>query len=117
MTYRIRIWHKYYEEYPDEPDEVVTVEEGDPHVWKDDPWFDSGATAFDIHPEDAPATLSIYTNDSVRPAPVGDHVDTAAWDGPIERGLSFRSEGRGSLQPFGCQVWGRVLFVVEEGLS
>lgn len=115
-TYRIRIWHKYYGGYPDEPDEVVTVEADDPHVWKDDPWFGSGAAAFDIHPDDLPATLYIYTNDSVRQPPVGGHVDTAEWDGPVERGLPFDTEYGGD-KPFGCQVWGRVLFLVEEGLT
>jgi hypothetical protein len=115
---RIRIWHKYYDEYPDEPDETVTVEYDDPHLWQDDPWFDSGPTAFDVHPDDAPATLYIYTNDSVRAPPVQEnHIDTAEWGRPIERGLPFDPERYDDYPPFGCEVWGRVLFLVEEGLT
>ncbi len=116
-TYRIRIWHDYYDDYPDEPDETVSVEAESPHVWQDDPYY-SGKGAFDIHPDDAPATLYIYTNDSVREPPVYDnHVETAAWDGPIEQGLPFDPERYDDYPPFGCEVWGRILFWVEEGLT
>lgn len=115
-TVRVRIWDKWADDYSDKPDEIVTVERDDPHLWQDDPYFDSGAAAFDIHPGDTPATLYIYTNDSVRPAPVGNRVDTAAWDGPVERGLPFDEDYTGG-PPFGCQIWGRVLFLVEEGLT
>jgi hypothetical protein len=112
--YRVRIWHKYYDDYPEQPDEVVTVEEGTPHLWKDDPYFDSGPCAFDIHPEDAPGTLNIYTNDSVRrPHVQENHVDESIWDGPIERGLEFDPERYDDYPPFGCEVWGRVLFMVD----
>jgi len=111
---RIRIWHKYYDEYPDEPDEKVVVEYDDPHVWQDDPWYDSGPTAFDIHPEDAPATLYIYTNDSVRAPHPSNLIE---WGRPVERGLPFDPERYDDYSPFGCEVWGRVLFLVEEELT
>lgn len=114
---RIRIWHGRYDEYPEEPDEIVTVGDESSHLWQDDPWY-SGIVAFDIHPNDAPATLYVYTNDSVRSPPVSNtHVDTAEWGRPIERGLPFDPERYDKYPPFGCEVWGRVLFYVEEGLT
>jgi len=114
---RIRIWHSYYDEYPDEPDETVEVEAGSPHLWKEDPYFDSGPMAIDIHPEDAPATLNIHTNDSVREPPVqNNHVDRGAWGRAVERGLPFDPERYDEYPPFGCEVWGRVLFYVEGGV-
>ena len=112
-TVRIRIWHAFYDEYPDEPDEVVEVSEETPHLWQDDPWFESGPCALDIHPDDAPATLYIYTNDSVRKPPIPDnHVD-GVWGTPVERGLPFDPERYDDHPPFGCELWGRVLFFVE----
>ena len=117
-TARIRIWHDYYDDYPDDPDETVTVEYDTPHLWQDDPYFDSGACAFDIHPDDAPATLYIHTNDSVRAPHVGEnHYDKAQWGDAVERGLPFDPERYDDYPPFGCEVWGRVLFYVEEGLT
>lgn len=115
-TYRIRIWHSYYDDYPDEPDEIVEVTEETPHLWQDDPHFNSGPMAVDIHPDDAPATLYIYTNDSVRTPTVYDnHVDSV-WGKAVERGLPFDPERYDEYPPFGCEVWGRILFYVEEGL-
>ena len=117
-TYRVRIWHSYYDEYPDEPDETVEVEAEAPYLWKDDPYFDSGSCAFDIHPDDAPATLEIYTSESVRSPPGYDnHVETAYWNGPVERGLPFDPERYDGYPPFGCEVWGRVLFYVKPELT
>lgn len=110
---RVRVWNEYYDEYPEQPDETVAVEPGEPHIWQDDPWFDSGAAAFDIHPEDAPATLYIYTNDSVREPP----LQPSEWGGPVERGLPFDPDRDDGYPPFGCEVWGRVMFVAEEGLT
>lgn len=115
--YRIRIWHGRYDDYPEEPDEIITVEAAGCHLWEDDPYFDSGPVGFDIHPEDAPATLNVFTSDSVRPAdPRYDesgYVDHSYWNGPIERGLSYPEDH--DYPPFGCEVWGRVLFQVEPG--
>ena len=115
-SYRVRAWLGSHYEDGGEPDEVTPILADDPHLWRDDPWFDSGRAAFDIHPDDLPATLYIYTNDSVRSPPVGNPVDTSEWDGPVEDGLLFDEEYDGD-RPFGCEVWGRVLFVVEEGLT
>lgn len=114
--YRIRIWRGRYDEYPNDPDETLEVGGESPHLWQDDPWFDSGPVAFDINPQDGPATLYIYTNDSVRKPPVQEnYIDTAEWGRPIERGLLY-PEGH-DYPPFGCEVWGRVLFYVEGGLD
>lgn len=116
-SHRIRIWNGYYDEYPDKPDETITVEAEHAHLWQDDPWY-SGKGAFDIHPEDAPATLYIYTNDSVREPYVEDgRFEKSQWDGPIERGLPFDPDSYDEYPPFGCEVWGRVLFWVEGGLT
>lgn len=110
MKARIRIWHGRYDDYPDDPDDVVEVEMEEPHLWQDDPWYDSGPIAFDIHPGDAPAELKIYTNDSVRaPHP----SDISEWGRPVERGLEFDPERYDDYPPFGCEVWGRVMFIVE----
>lgn len=109
--YRIRIWKGSYNEKNNlDPDEIIDWVEGDPYVWQDDPYYSSGRLAFDIHPEDCPATLNIYTNDSVRkPHP----HDFSEWNGPVEGGLAF--PGDHDWRPFGCEIWGRVMFVVEEG--
>jgi len=116
-TIRVRIWHSYYDDYPEEPDETVEMEAGTTHLWQEDPYFDSGPCAFDIHPDDAPATLYIHTNDSVREPPVYDnHVD-GVWGNAVERGLPFDPEQYDEYPPFGCEVWGRVLFYVEKGLT
>ena len=112
-TYRVRIWDKWYDEYPDEPDETVELEADARLLWQDDPWYDSGPIAFDIHPDDAPATLYIYTNDSVRKPP----LQPSEWGRPVERGLPFDPDLYDDYPPFGCEIWGRVMFVVEEGLT
>lgn len=115
---RVRIWHGRYDDYPDHPDEMVELTPGEPGLWQDDPWYDSGPVAFDIHPDDTPATLYIYTNDSVRAPPVsGSRVDTAEWGRAIERGLEFDAERYDEHPPFGCEVWGRVLFMAEKGFT
>lgn len=115
--YRVRIWDGYYDGYPDGPDTTVTVESETPHVWIKDP-HTTFRGAFDIHPDDAPATLNIYTSDSVRPPPGYDnHVETGYWNGPVERGLPFDPERYDDYPPFGCEVWGRVMFFIEEGLD
>lgn len=119
--YRIRIWkfrNPDGEDYQGEPDEVVTVKEDDPVVWQDDPHYHSPPIGLDIHPEDGPATLEVYTSDSVH-SPSGrqsaGYVDTDYWDGPMERGLTYPEDH--DFQPFGCEVWGRVLFFVEAGID
>lgn len=110
---RVRIWHGRYDEYPDEPDEIVELTPGEPHIWQDDPWYD-GHVAFDIHPNDAPATLFVRTNDSVRePHP----NDTSEWGRAIERGLEFDPERYDDHPPFGCGIWGRILMTAEEGFT
>lgn len=117
-SYRVRIWHGRYDDYPDTPDETFTVQEETPTLYQDDPWYSSGPIAFDIHPQDAPATLYVYTNDSVRDPPVQEtYIDTAEWGRPIECGLPFDPERYDDYPPFGCEVWGRVLFYVEDGLT
>lgn len=111
---RVRIWHGRYDEYPDEPDEIVALKPDEPHLYQADPWYSSGPIAFDIHPEDAPATLYVNTNDSVREPPL---TDPGEWGRAIERGLPFDPERYDDYPPFGCEIWGRVRFVVEEGLT
>lgn len=111
---KVRVWHGRYETYPDQPDETITLPLDENVLWQDDPWYDSGPIAFDIHPEDAPATLYIYTNDSVRP-PHKD--DVGMWSDPVERGLPFDPDRYDKYPPFGCEIWGRVLLRVEEGLT
>lgn len=116
-TYRVRIWRGRYDEYPDEPDETVEIPENTVHVWQNDPHFHQ-AVALDLHPEDTPATLNVYTSESVRSPPGYDsHVELGYWDGPIERGLTFDSARYDEYPPFGCEVGGRVMFYVEEGGS
>lgn len=113
--YRVRIWKGRTpagEDYQGEPDEIVTVEEETPAVWQDDPHYHSGGIGIDIHPEDAPATLGVYTSDSVHSPPgYDDHVEMDYWDGPVEQGLTW--PGNHDYPPFGCEVWGRVMFFVE----
>jgi hypothetical protein len=113
-TYRVRIWDGYHDEYPDEPDSIVTVPEETPTVWIPDPHA-AFRGAFDIHPDDAPANLEIYTSDSVRSPPgYESHVETGYWDGPVEKGLPFDPERYDEYPPFGCEIWGRVMFYVED---
>lgn len=109
--YRIRIW-KGRDNYQEPPDEVIEVNGETPYVWQDNPHYHSPPLGFDIHPDDCPATLNVYTSDSVRSPPGYDsHVETAYWGRPIERGLSFPEDHE--YPPFGCKVWGRVMFFVE----
>lgn len=113
--YRIRIWkgrNPDGEDYQGEPDEIVTVSAETVHVWQDDPHYHSPPVAFDVHPDDCPATLNVYTSESVRSPPGYDnHVETGYWDGPMERGLAYSANH--DFPPFGCEVWGRVMFFVE----
>lgn len=113
-TIRVRIWHGRYDDYPNEPDEVLELPAEQNVVWQDDPWYDSGSIAFDVHPEDTPATVFIYTNDSVR-EPHKD--DLGEWDGPIERGLEFDADRYADYPPYGCEVWGRILMRAEGGFT
>lgn len=109
-TYRVRIWHGTNPDTDAEPDEVIEVPAETTHVWQDDPHFHSPPLDIDIHPDDAPATLGIFTSESVRSPPGYDnHVETSYWQGPVEQGLAFPGPA------FGCEVWGRVMFFVEPG--
>lgn len=111
-TCRIRIWEGYYDEYPEQPDEIIEVEPETPYVWFEDP-HTTFRGAFDIHPDDVPGTLNIYTSESVRSPPgYENHVEKGYWNGPVERGLRLEESYDGSM-PFGCEVWGRIMFYVE----
>lgn len=79
-------------------------------VWNDDPHF-LGKIGWFIPEYDRPATLYVYTNDSVRQP---DPADLAQWNGPVEGGLVF-DEHALSDEPFLGEMWGRVMFFVEEG--
>lgn len=115
--FRVRIWkgrNPDGEDYQGEPDEIVEIDEETPYVWQNDPHYHSPPIGVDIHPNDCPATLNIYTSESVRSPPGYDnHVETAYWDGPVEQGLPYPEEHNDP--PFGCEVWGRVMFFVEAG--
>lgn len=115
-TYRVRIWEGR-DGRDDEPDEVVEVSEETPHVWQDDPYYHSPPIAIDLHPDDCPATLNVYTSESVRSPPgYESHVETGYWGPrPIEGGLPFPADH--DYEPFGCEVWGRVMFFVEEEMT
>lgn len=109
---RVRIWRGRYDEYPDDPDEIVPVEPETPHVWQANPRYHSPPLGIDVHPADGPATLNIYTSDSVRSPPGYDsHVERSYWDGPVERGLPFPADH--DYPPYGCELWDRVMFFVE----
>jgi len=109
---RVRIWDRYHDDYPQDADRTLEIEPKTPYVWIEDP-YTTVQGAFDIHPDDVPATLNIYTSESVRGPPGYDnHVETGYWDGPVERGLDFGESYDGSM-PFGCEVWGRIMFFVE----
>lgn len=111
-TATIQIWNGY--EFDGEPDEEIKVEYGTNHIYTDDP-YSVCRWGISMAEEDRPATLNAYTNDSVRSPPGYDsHVERAYWDGPIERGLTFRDDRE--LRPFGCEVRGRILFHVEDGI-
>ena len=116
-TYRVRIWNGFHDEYPEEPDETVKLYAEENFIWKYEP-RQTFRGAFDIHPDDAPATLYIYTSDSVRSPPEYEsHVERGYWGEPVERGLPFDPERYDDYPPFGCEIWGRVMFWIEDGLS
>lgn len=123
MTVRIRIFQGRSEvdaakEGLVEPTEVVELDYETPYVWQDDPHYSSPPLGVDIHPDDCPSTLYMYSEDSVRAPPVVHRddpttFDEAEWGRPVERGLPFYDyDGE---KPFGLEIWGRVLFYVEEG--
>lgn len=62
-----------------------------------------GTYAFDIPDESRPATLHVHTNDS--------YHSGEDWGRAVERGLTFHKPD--DLDPFGCELWGRVLMWVE----
>jgi hypothetical protein len=96
-----------------EPRHTVPVEPETPFVFVDDPHYHSVSLGLSIHPDDRPAELGVYTSDSVHDPPgYENHVETGYWDGPMERGLRFTSP-EGEVRPFGCELWGRVMFFVE----
>ena len=117
---RVRIWKQRdsVDRAPDtDPDEVIDIDPETTYLWQDNPRYHSPPLGFDIHPEDRPGTLYVYTSDSVHSPPGYDnHIEQAYWDGPMEQGLPF-TEDVDEYRPFGCEVWGRVLLWVEEGLT
>jgi len=95
-----------------EPSHTVECEVETPTLFVDDPHYHSKPLGLDIHPEDRPATLNVYTSESVRSPPgYENHVETGYWNGPIEQGLHY--SGETDAPPFGCTIWGRVMFFVE----
>lgn len=112
MRRRIRIWKGDYDE-DDDPNEIIELEDNSTYIWQDDPYYHSGSLGIDLHPDDCPATLNVYTSESVRspPNPSSDWVEKAYWDGPIERGLGYPEDH--DYPPFGFEIWGRVMFYVE----
>jgi hypothetical protein len=105
---RVMIWRGRNAEFEaDYPGEIVAVPEDQPHVYAADPRF-HGVFGFSIKPVDRPATLNIWTNDSVRDPPTD---SPAEWDGPVEKGLDYGDDT--DIDPFGCELWGRVMFTVE----
>jgi hypothetical protein len=112
-VFRVRVWHSWYDDYPEEPDETVRVRADEPVLWQDDPYYHE-SLAFDIHPDDAPATLYIRTNDSVRNPPLS---DASEWSRAVERGLPFDPMTYDKYPPFGTEIWGRIRLTVEEGLT
>lgn len=117
-SYRIRLWmgrNPDGDDYQGEPDATIRVEGQTPYLWQDDPHFHSPPMGMDIHPEDCPATLEVFTSDSVHPADPrykdSGYVDESYWNGPMERGLYYPADH--DYSPFGCEIWGRVLFYVK----
>lgn len=89
-----------YEVLPDRP----VVVRSDPYFHEKLGWF--------VPEYDRPATLYVYTNDSVRePHP----ADTSEWNGPAERGLTFRKDIEPPDEPFWGEWWGRVMFYATPG--
>jgi len=115
-TYRVQIYEgrEERENWEDaEPSYTVECDSETPTVFVDDPHYHSPPLGLAIHPDDRPAELGVYTSDSVRSPPgYENHVETGYWDGPIESGLPFTSP-TDEIRPFGCEVWGRVMFFVE----
>ncbi len=118
QTIRVRIWDDNYEygvspgELGD-PDKLVEVEPKTVHIWQDNPHYHSPSMGIDIHPDDRPAGLNIYTSDSIHSPPDagGNYVEEGYWDGPVEGGLDY--DGNSDIPPFGCELWDRVMFFVE----
>lgn len=111
----VQIWEGRYDEYPDEPDGEIELKPETTHLFEDNPRHHS-PYGLSIDEEDLEGydtvTFNVYTSDSVRSPPGYDsHVETSYWDGPMERGLTFDSEN--DYPPFGCEIWGRVLFFIE----
>ena len=70
-TVRVRIWKGH--ETPDggftgDPDEVITLTPGTPVLWQDNPDYHSPQLGIDIHPDDTPGTIELYTSDSTQTA-------------------------------------------------
>lgn len=61
-----------------------------------------GTYAIDVPNEDRPVTVNIHTNDS--------YHDPEDWGKPIERGLTFHEAD--GLEPFQCEMWGRIMMWV-----
>lgn len=120
-TARVRIWlgrNPHGEDYSGEPDEVHEIPLERPYIWQDSPHFNSPPMGIDIHPDDCPMTLYIHSEDSVRPPAVvkkdtPKYFDRGKWGRAVERGLPFYDYD--GDKPFGMEIWGRVLFYVEEG--
>lgn len=113
-TIRVEVWNGRFdnEDWRD-PDEIIEIEDGHTYLFLDNPHY-HGSYGFRIHKEDRPATLYVHTNDSVRSPPGYDtHVERGYWDPAIERGLTYREDLNYDEVPFGCEIWGRILFYVE----
>jgi hypothetical protein len=112
---RVRVWYGWKDNYPKEPNEVVEVETETPTLWEDDPYART-KIAFDVHPDDCPATLFVHTNDSVRSPPGYEgHLEKGYWGDAVERGLEFSGRYNPGEDPFGVELFGRIMFWVEEG--
>lgn len=111
-TIGVEIW-KGRRDRDRDSDEVVQVPVDGYVMWEDDPYA-TWPLGLHIADEDLPATLYVYTDDSVREPPVDDPHE---WNcsRPVEGGLPYQENG--TEKPFGVELWGRIMFHVEEGLT
>lgn len=114
-TVRVRVWSAGEETENKDAGDVITVTPGEAVLWRDAVEDTSETISVAVHPDDAPATVEVYTSDSLGPATETFEegcVDGAYWDGPLGYGATFTSNEE--QQPVTVDVDGRVLFLVSK---
>lgn len=112
-TVRVQIWSDDQDANNNAADDVITATPGEAVLWRDAVENTSNSVKIAVHPDDTPATVEVYTSESLHPATETfeqGRVNGEYWDGPLEYGLTYTTDEE--PQPVTVEVSEQVLFLV-----